>query len=85
MADATAEAFLRAIQPYVIIKKRQVELALEFRALAKLPKNERCNFDVKPVAGLTNRVVAIRKPEIMQAELAIKQRMHELNRKGVSA
>jgi len=79
----TAEHFLKLIEPYSIIKSRQIKLALEF---LEFKKQKEGRF----VDGLTPRkdnpkcLRFVRKlaPEVIIREQQYKNMMHDLNRKG---
>lgn len=71
---ATAEAFLRRIQPFVVVKRQRVDTALDFRELFK-------NSNVLP-RGLA------RNPEKKERILAAREdfflRMRALNQRGLT-
>lgn len=75
-----AAAFLEMIESYVIVKKPQVELGLEFWRFKRLPRSERCSFGAPgPKGKICGQV---RKPETLRLEAEFKERMHALNVKG---
>jgi hypothetical protein len=76
-----AAAFLSYIQDYVIVKERQLDLALEFWDFQH--SENRCELRNSPTKTMPNRVVAFRKSETIARELEFKAKMHELNKKGM--
>jgi hypothetical protein len=82
LTDYAAIRFLEDIAPFVILKKPQIELALEFWHFQHRPRRERCDILTGSHDYGGTRVV--RKPETVQKELEFKARMHLLNQKGVA-
>jgi len=74
----SAAEFLKLIQPYVILKKGQVALGLEFWEFQRKPKNERCYF----IHGKGTNTRIKKKPETLTKEAEFKQRFKALNQKG---
>lgn len=74
-----AVPFLLAIQPFVIVKTEQVALALEFAAWRGTGKSVRCDVP-NPGHGAW-----VRRPDTLVREEEFKQRMHDLNRRGIPA
>jgi hypothetical protein len=79
----SAVQFLLKIRHLVIVKKPQVELALEFWEFQRRPKQERCFYVESAIPRMKGRVVAKLKAETIAKELEFKNRMHVLNRKGL--
>jgi hypothetical protein len=77
-----AEKFLRAIGLSLIVKREQVKLAFEF--LDYMKRKDRLKVIYKEIRYNKFRAVKVRKPETILKELEYKERMHELNRKGVT-
>lgn len=77
-----AEAFLLKIKPFSLIKIKQINLALEFKAFMRSPKRERCLFIPSPSERMPNKIICVRKPETLTKELAFKNGMHKLNKRG---
>lgn len=84
LTDSKAINFLQEIAPFVIIKRPQIELALEFWRFQHLPRMQRCDLvRVGPAhrrGHCPNKIV--RKPETIQKELEFKAKMHLLNKRG---
>jgi hypothetical protein len=87
-----AAALLEDIAPFVIVKRPQVELALEFWRFQRLPHGER-NETVHLTPERDERGfvrsgscpnIIRRKPEVLAKELEFKARMHALNKKGAA-
>ena len=78
-----AIGFLEHIEPFVILKKPQIELALEFWRFQQKPRRERCDI----ITGQHDYggVRVVRKPETVERELEFKEKMHVLNKKGTAA
>lgn len=70
---------LKITGPHLRLKRRQLELALEFLSFMELPRTIRCERR----SGPTGRVFMQRRPETLVKELEFKLRMHALNRKGI--
>lgn len=72
--------FLEDIAPFAILKKPQIDLALEFWRFQQKPRKERCDI----ITGQHDYggVRVVRKPETVERELEFKEKMHLLNRKG---
>lgn len=77
-----AISFLEKIQPFVTVKRPQIELAFEFWKFMQLPKTERCVVVCAPVVGLNGRTHLTRSEATKIRELEFKARMHRLNMKG---
>jgi len=73
-----AAEFLRFIEPFVILKKSQVVLGLEFWSFQKKPLRERCNV----ISGPNTHTRVQRKPETIAKEIEFKSQMSVLNKKG---
>jgi LAGLIDADG endonuclease len=70
--------FLTFIRPFSIIKKRQIDLAFEFWEFRKsMTRKERCQWDDE----IKHFVL---KKEIIEREHEFKNKMHDLNRKGLA-
>lgn len=66
--------FLKAIKPYAVVKKPQIDLAIAYREFKMQPKEI---SSTKTVNGLWKR-----KPEYIDMELEFVARCKELNRRG---
>ena len=77
-----AAAFIREIEPYLILKKPQAQLALEFWDFMQLPKSSRCELRDYPSKLMPYQRLWYRTDETLAKELDYKQRMHWLNKRG---
>lgn len=73
MADAVS--FLNIIRPHVLLKRGQIDLALEFWKWRRVPKAERCEIRHGRLWLL---------PAVREQEKAFAARMHALNLKGAA-
>jgi hypothetical protein len=81
LAPRNAYAFLTAIQPYLIVKKDVVAVALQICEIMRLPASERVDYIV--VEGAGRKVVAPTiKPKVRAEVLDLHVRMKELNKRG---
>lgn len=79
-----AADLLKQIGPYLLLKKRQLELALEFLDLRDDPER----FECSSIPGVPRASKTFRRritQEMLAKETQIKQRMHDLNRKGIAS
>ena len=74
--------FLQKIYPFIFIKKRQIELAMEFREFMESPKKDRCYFQSHNSPYNSNLGCYVRKEETLKKELEFKQKMNDLNKRG---
>ncbi len=79
-----AKGLLSQIGEFLILKRRQCELAEEFLRIKDDP-NRLEPFDNKNMPVNLRKGVRRVKPEILEKEFAIKARMHALNKKGTDA
>lgn len=73
----SAVGLLSTLLPFLRIKKRQAELAIEFWAFQKAPGRNMTKYNE------SGHAFRVRKPEIISGELYFKAQMHELNKKGL--
>ena len=76
--------FMKFIRKNIIVKRAQVELAIEFMKFMHLPIRERCTVHSGPIDRSQKTPIISRKPETIATELSFKDRMHILNKKGVA-
>jgi len=69
-----AATFLKFISEFTVVKKKQVDLALEFWAFHTLGRKIRC---VR--VGSVDHI----KPEVVEKEQSYRYQIHVLNRKGI--
>lgn len=77
-----ARRFIKIIEPHLILKRRQCQLALEFLEFMDGPRSKRCHTVLSPTTTMPYRVVLKRTPETLHKEMEFKNAMHSLNRKG---
>jgi len=78
-----ARELLERIGKHIILKRRQLDLALEFLSLRGSPDR----FEVASVAGVPSRnrkFVRRISADMLVKESGLKEKMHDLNRKGRS-
>lgn len=75
-----AYEFLLSVYPFLVVKKRQAKLAIDFWNFQHRPSSERCEIYKNPNCpiGYGRR----RTQATIETELLFKKQMHELNRKG---
>lgn len=83
LAAKKAAIFLYTIRDFVIVKKPQVELALQFWEFTRQPKTERCELiSIVRTNGVPAKHFRL-KPEIIRRENEFRGRLSILNRRGV--
>jgi hypothetical protein len=80
-----AARFLGVLAPYLRVKRKQVDLAIEFLEFQFRPRRERCDIITVPCSGMKNgrRNYMRRSEATLQGERRFRERMGELNMKGV--
>lgn len=84
-----AMRFLGRIAEHVVLKKKQVCLALDFCEFMFTPPEDRLHWQNVPTSkqgpGLKGTILAfVRTPETVHKELGFKTRMNRLNKRGVA-
>ena len=84
VSGANAHKFLLEIHPYAIVKKKQIDLGLEFLEFKALPRKVRCHYN-NPRGKFSNKPVFLRRQETIQKETEFYIQMRVLNKRGVNA
>ena len=83
LCSTKAEPYLKAIFPHLIVKKAVVTVALQYIALMKTPRKDRCDYTNMVIgAGDRLRVAPIVRPEFRQRVLVLHGKIRELNKRG---
>lgn len=82
LSHQKAEDFLRAVAPFLCIKRPQAVLGLAFREFQKLPKSERCDKAHSPTGKIPFRYIWKKKKETVEKEFSYKSSMAFLNERG---